>query len=274
MKPRFAAAPLFLAALVVHGAPANSNTDVHLRADRASPVIGQLRAGEEPVPATDALPNTPAGWMAVEVPGPFDVFVANADMTKALGVQAGAPLLLEPSAGAPVLASMMEGDSVEIMGLRGRWTQVRIQRDVVGYVLLDAIAPSPAPLASTPAPAPSLSIAPPPELVQAAQVPSTASMIGSPVTSGSLSNSATEPLPRTFQGKFASSQRPFMPRRPYDYQLNDDAGIRIAYVDLSRLMLTEQPENYLGRIVVVNGTAEYSDQARAIVIHAEGLILR
>jgi hypothetical protein len=90
----------------------------------------------------------------------------------------------------------------------------------------------------------------------------------------SLSDSGSSSLPRLFQGKFASSKRPFAPRRPYDYQLNDDAGVRYAYLDLSKLLLTDAIENYLDRVVVVYGTAKNVPGTKDIVIEIESLQLK
>jgi hypothetical protein len=274
MKRTFSALFFLLAGTSAHAAVLGQDVDVRLRPDSSAPVIARFLAGTEPTPAPSAIATTPAGWMAVEVPGPFDVFVANGDVTKTLAISDGATLLLAPSAGATVLATMIAGDPVEITGLRGRWTEVRVQRSVVGYLPVSAVpASSQASLpiaqpALQPAPAPmSPAPLPPPQ-------PSIASTIGSPVFSAPVASAATDPLPRIFQGRFASSQRPFTPRRPYEYQLNDDAGVRIAYVDLSGLMLTEQPDNYIGRVVVVSGLAENSADARSVVIHAETLVLR
>jgi hypothetical protein len=65
-----------------------------------------------------------------------------------------------------------------------------------------------------------------------------------------------------------------MPRRPYDYALNDDAGKRYAYLDLSRLLLGEEIEKYLDHGVVVFGAAKSTAEGRDIVIEVETLQLR
>ena len=80
-------------------------------------------------------------------------------------------------------------------------------------------------------------------------------------------------LPRQFAGWFVSTRRPFMPRRPYDYALNDDAGRRYTYLDLSKLLLTEQIEKYVGHKVVVFGRARPAG-GQDIVITVETLQLR
>jgi hypothetical protein len=61
-------------------------------------------------------------------------------------------------------------------------------------------------------------------------------------------------LARTFFGVVASTRNPLRPRRPYDFQLNDASGARIAFLDISRLMLTEQIEAFIDRPVTLFGT--------------------
>jgi len=81
-------------------------------------------------------------------------------------------------------------------------------------------------------------------------------------------------IPRSYQGKFVSSRRPFAPRRPYDYQINDDAGIRFAYLDLSKLMLTDSLEKYIDREVVVYGVARNVNDTKDIVVEVDTLQLK
>jgi hypothetical protein len=81
-------------------------------------------------------------------------------------------------------------------------------------------------------------------------------------------------LPRQFQGKFVSTRRPLAPKRPYDYQLNDDSGTRVGYIDVSKLLQTEQIDKYVGRTVVLYGTAKNDEVAKGVVIRAESLQLK
>ena len=81
-------------------------------------------------------------------------------------------------------------------------------------------------------------------------------------------------LPRLFQGKLASTYNPLRPRRPYDFQINDDQGSRYAYVDVSKLLATQQINKYVGITVVVYGTAQAIPGSKDMVIVAESLQLR
>jgi hypothetical protein len=65
-----------------------------------------------------------------------------------------------------------------------------------------------------------------------------------------------------------------MPKRPYDWQLDDASGKRIAYVDLSKLLLTDQIENYADHGVVVLGSLKPVKDTKDLVIFVEGLRLK
>lgn len=267
-----ALAALKLAAAVV-AAPLATTTAVHTKPDAASPAISFLKAGTEPVAAPDSVGTTPAGWLAIQLPGPFEGYVENKDLAKSLDVKPGAAIRLAPKADAGVLALAAQGDKIEITGLRGKWTQISLQKTLTGYVHLGGTAGYLPPIATAPAAAKSASPAP------IASSPVAPSVYGvatpgqaSPMVN--LGDGGSTTLPRQFAGRFVSTRRPFAPRRPYDYALNDDAGKRYAYLDISRLLLTEQIEKYIDRQVVVFGTARNAPDAKDIVIAIETLQLK
>lgn len=285
---------LFLAAAALAGAaglvaaPLSEAAAVHGKPDLASPVLTTLPAGTEPVTATTGYGVLPSGWIAVTLAGPHEVFVQNKDITKSLDVQPGATLHKEPKIESPVVAVAAEGDLTEIVGLRGRWTQLLLNKPLIGYVQISApvatdtqavaAAPSPPPPAATPAAAPATSPASAPTTAAApAPVPAVArgaAEPGQPAPVINLGDSGSSALPRLFQGRFVSTRNPFRPRRPYDYQLTDDSGQRFAYLDISKLLLTEQIEGYLDRTVVVYGAPKPVPGTRDIVIEVESLQLR
>ena len=267
MKTKLALFATWLAATAsLAAAPLTATTAVQTRPDDAAPVVSYLKAGTEPAPAaTAALANTPAGWMAVDLVGPFEAYVENKEIGKGLDVRPGASIHLQPKLDSGVLTTMEKGDKVEITGLRGKWTQVHFDKRLIGYIRLTGVASNivVAPVTdAAPAPAP------------LAPATSVAANPSQPAPMASLGDSGSSSLPRLFQGKFASSKRPFAPRRPYDYQINDDAGVRYAYLDLSKLLLTDAIENYLDRVVVVYGTAKNVPGTKDIVIEIESLQLR
>ena len=255
-------ATLLLAAPFASAAPLGEATGIRSRPDLGAPVIGQLKAGDEPVAAQGSAASAPAGWIAVEVPGPVDGFVSNADITKSLDVRVGAPIRQEASANGTVIANGEKGDVTHITGLRGRWTQVSIERKRIGYIRQRVIELD-ATTAATPAPtAPTLA------------APQRDKGPGRAVNSERTSAAPPATLARSFQGKFASTRRPLAPRRPYDFQVNDGTGERFAYVDVSRLTPAETMDKYLDRTVIVTGVTRYSNEAQGLVIEAENIVVK
>jgi len=267
MKTKIALLAAGLAAAAhLAAAPLTATTAVHVRPNEAAAVVSYLKAGSEPVAAAVVdFANMPAGWMAVELTGPFEAYVRNGDLEKSLNVRPGAPFHQQPDPESAVLTTMERGDKAEITGLRGKWTRMSLDKKIVGYIRLadppanPAIAPAQEPFAPAP-------------LAPAAY--GSAGSASQPATAVQPGESGASDLPRLFQGKFASSKRLFAPRRPYDYQLNDDDGIRYAYLDLSNLLLTDSIEKYTNHVVVVYGTMKTVPNTKEVVIVVESLQLR
>jgi hypothetical protein len=97
---------------------------------------------------------------------------------------------------------------------------------------------------------------------------------GRPAPMVNLGDGGSSTLPRQFQGKFVSTRNPFRPRRPFDWALNDDAGERYAYLDVSKLLLTEQLDKYVDHHVLVYGAAKAVPGGKDIVIEVESLQLQ
>jgi len=245
-------------ALPVRSAVLLQDTPVRARPESDAPVLARLSAGTEPQLVGADVALAPPGWRAVELPGPLTGFVANGDLTKTLEVREGAAIREEPSADGAVLANGRTDDVTEIFGIQGRWTQVRVSRRVIGYMRdPDSVV-----------------------LPGATQTPTTAAPlvdsggVGRVVAPSAAAASDETPISRTFQGRFVSTRRPLAPRRPYDYQVNDSNGQRVAFLNVSRLQQTQSMDPYLDREVIVSGLARYSPEVQAIVIEVERLDLR
>jgi hypothetical protein len=265
---------LLAASSALIAAPLTETTAIHTKPDSTSPTLSFFKAGSEPTPSPDSVASTPAGWMAVELPGPFEAYVANKDLMKSLDVLPGAPLTLAPKVGAAVLTTAAKGDKITITGLHGKWTQISLERKLIGYIPVSSVAGYLPPIATTAA-----SSAPPAAPAPFSPAPA------SPVAYGNgtpgraapmvnLGDGGSSSLPRQFSGKFVSTRRAFTPRRPYDWALNDDAGRRYAYLDVSKLLLTEQIEKYIDHSVVVYGAAKNASDGKDIVIEVESLQLK
>ncbi len=242
-----------LAAACLRAAPLTETTAVQSRPEASAPALAVLKAGTEPTPAAGV--TTPPGWLAVELSGSREAYVQNKDFLKNLDIRPGAPIRTAPKLSAPVLTTAEKGDSIEIIGLFGKWTQVKFTKKIVGYIQLAGVTPvAPTPvIAAAPAPAP-------------AAVNSNAP--------GHAFGTDANTLPRLLEGKVVSTRHPFTPRRPYDYQLNDASGSRLAYIDVSHLLLTMQMESYIDHIVDVYGTVKPMNNGNDLVIAAESLQLK
>lgn len=260
------------ASSLLSAVPLTEPTPVHLKPDSAAAAFTVLKAGTDAALASPQPANLPLGWAAVELAGPHEVYVQNKDITKSLDVRPGAELRQAPKADAPVLTLANAGETLDITGLHGRWTQLKLTRPLIGYIKVSAAT---LPLASTPRPAVTESaaapapLAPPP--VRAAAQGAAAGEVSAPV---SLGDSGGDAVPRIFQGRFISTRSPFRPRRPYDWALADESGSRFAYLDVSRLLQTEPIENYTGRTVAVLGAARPVPGTKDFVILVESLQLR
>jgi hypothetical protein len=250
---RLSTAVLLLAAPLA-AAPLMETTAIHAQPDAATPAIGYLKAGTEATAAANA--SAPQGWMAIELPGPHEAYVNNNDFSKSLDVHPGAAIRLMPRADAPILTTMQEGDKTEITGLRSGWTQIKLSKTVIGYI--DVGGSSSAPRAAA-APPP---IVPPAPLTMAAGQP--APVIGSGPASA---------LPHTFQGLLVETKRFLLvgPRRDYDYQLNNTEDKRVAFLDVSKVLATQNMERYLDQLVTVSGVLKQTTDGKNLVIEVENL---
>jgi|GEM_PF-202374 len=288
INPRFLVALMTFAASL-GAAPLTSSTAVHSRPDASAPTIATLSAGTEPTPAVGIALPLSSGWSAIELPGSHEAYIQNKDLQKDLEVRPGAAFRSAPKLDAPVISSKEAGDEVQITGYHGKWTKVNVTKKVVGYIqgwsaggssaVANASGAKPAATSMAPAPAPA---APAKPVASAPFSPAP----GAPaaVSSGgpghatqmvNLGDGGSASLPRLFQGKFVSTKSLLRPRRPYDYQLNDSAGERYAYLDISRLLQTEQIDKYVDHTVTVYGTAKpVSSGSKDIVVEVESLQLR
>lgn len=271
-----------LAASSLAAAPLPKTTAVHAKPNASSPAIAVLNAGTEPVLATNGEP-APDGWTAVELAGPHEVYVQSKDILKSLDVRPGASFYTAPKIDSAILTTMSKGDVAEISGLHGRWTQIKLQKKVVGYIGDDNVT-SPVAAYPTAVNANTLSgVNAPVTLAQrsgSASAPMASSPVqvytgpgqAAPATAGSatLSPAAAAALPRMFEGTFVPAKR-FLAYKPYDYQLNDRVGERYAFLDVSRLSKADPVDKYMNRVVTVYGTAKAIENTKDIVIEVDSI---
>lgn len=275
MKPESLALLLALAgvhALAADPAPAPAAVPAPVPAERlaadaavfaapsaSAPILARLKAGASLTPAPG---EAPLGWRRVEVTGPFEAYARSRDITKGLEVRVGADLHAAPRADAPVLTTAAEGDKADVIGLAGGdWCQIRLEKTLVGFIAVGETANRPSATArpALPAAVPTRPADPGPAAP------------GRPAQFGGSSAD----LPRTFQGQLSAAARPiFNPNPPYDYQLTDADGRRIAYLDLRRVVLNVRLASLVGRSVTVTGTLRDTVEGKDLVIAAESLQVR
>jgi len=266
---------LLLAAPSLHSAPLGATTAVQTQPDPSAPAITFLSAGTEPFPAGDVA-APPSGWVAVSVPGPFQAYVENKSLNKALDVIPGSPIYLAPNSDSGVLETAQKGDRIVITGLRGKWTQLRLEKSLVGY-----IHPGPLPAAARAQPSPQSGPEPGVALADVPVLPASPAQPPGPPTTApgkpaaeAAAGQAGGTLTRTLEGRFVSSKSFFAPQPPYDWQLNDPAGARRAYLDAGRLLLTDQIDKYIDHDVSVYGAVKPVPGTKDIVVVVESLQIR
>lgn len=250
-------ATLLFAALTLAGRaePLPATTAILTQPDPEAPTLGYLKAGAEPVSAAAA----PEGWIAVSVAGPFDLYARTSDLTKGLEVKAGTALRNAPKPDGTILAYAQKGDKTEITGLVGSWVQLKLSRPIIGYVH-----PSPLPPVASAAPAPVQSA----PLTEAAPAPSGA-QVGHAAPEGSSVGA-----PRVFMGRFTATRKLLLPKKPFAWELRDAGGSRIAYLDVTKLLVTEQVEDFAGHEVEVSGPVAAVPGTKDVVVTVENLQLK
>ncbi|WP_438482090.1 SH3 domain-containing protein [Oleiharenicola lentus] len=239
-----------------------TDTAVFIQTDAKSPIIARLKAGALIVPVGEA----PAGWKRIEVAGPFDAYVNNRDVTKSLDVREGASIHSAPSKDSPVMTIAQPGDKTELVGLANSdWALIKLDKPLQGFIAVGATA-------NTPSTAkPIFNVTTPPPASTSVTVASSTPVTTPGRPAAASANNAD--LARVLTGKFVVAKRLLNLNPPYDYQLMDSSGRRLAYIDTKRLLLTDKLEAYIDRSITVTGTWRNTLDGKDLVIAAESLKL-
>jgi len=241
-------ATILVAAAALRAEPLTRDATVYARPEPSATVLKVLPAGTDPIPAVAPSEPAPAGWLAVEVAGPRELFVSNNDVGKNLDVNVGAFFYLRPDRRSPVVATMQPGDQAELLNLAGDFTSFTVQKPIVGYIKLASS------VATVPA------------------APTRPVIVTGPAATGDIGRAA---MPRFYEGRFAATQNFLAYKHPYNFQLIDSTGNRFAYLDISRLLLTDKVDLFLDRVVIIYGTARTLNQeGTKRVIEVESLHLK
>lgn len=264
---------LFVSVLAVRADTLTTAAPAYASPSAEAPILGTAQIGSRLVTSP-----APSGWQAVEIAGPHTVFVTEKDTLKNFQVRPGAAYYATPQPDAPVIGLAGDQDPAVFADIVGRYNKFSLNKPLVAYVRVAVTPVTPV----TPAPQAFVPVSPTP----AAPLPTTSSddMSGtlredipasSPAAAGRTAELGEPGLARTFFGTVASTRHPLRPRRPFDFQLIDAGGSRIAYLDVSRLMLTERVEAFIDRPVSLFGLAEpLGVSGNEIVIRVETLKLQ
>ncbi len=251
MNLRFLLLGLFLlATAALRAEPLSRDATVYARPEPSATVLKVLPAGTEAVPAANPAEPAPAGWMAVEATGTYILYADNKDVGKNLDVRTGAFLYLRADRRSPVVATMQPGDRAEFVDIAGsEFTSYRVEKTLVGYIKL------PSTISHVPA-APTR-----PQIV-----------VSGPAATGEIGRAG---MPRFYEGRFAATQNFLAYKHPYNFQLVDSTGNRFAYLDVSRLLLTDKIDVFVDRVVIIYGTVRTLNQdGTKRVIEVESLHLK
>jgi len=297
---------LFAAGLALRAAPPFvSDRLIYEFPNTIYKITGTLAAGTEPLRPSRGLYmiDAPEGWIPVGVDTSQDCWVRDNDLDKELNIKPGTLLRAAPSADAAVTGTMGPGqdDVSDLRDMRGRWALMRYTKRTTGYIQtqVENIAPasssavvatatitvtdtatssasaiSPETLAALlhPQPASQSQTQPQPQTSQsqnASATPASATPANTAATTATAATTTPPPMPRSFEGTLATTRLAFVTRRPYEYQLNDSAGGRFAYLDLSAMTTTQRPETLEGKTVIIYGTMLPVPGTKDIVIKVE-----
>lgn len=256
--------------LLTAASTASANRPVHLRPDSSSPVIGTLNEGDLPVASADPVELTQeqrqAGWEAISYLDDFRGFVRRNDVGKDLDVKPGAPVYLSAGADADrIITHAAANELFEVERLTGDWIELSFRKPVTGFVQSSSAAPLPTAQAEV------LEA----EAVVMEDLPAPEVKAASPAAAAVTSRDGVpvDGLQRLYEGRLARS-RSFLGRQPpYPFQIMDQSGNRIAYLDLNKLLITTPIDRFLDRGFQFYGKAEPIEGRRDFVIRVEHMRL-
>lgn len=247
--------------------------DVHLRPSNDAPVIGELEPGDELRSPRERVVLGPSqerdGWRAVAYRGDLRGFVPRQSLTKDLEVRTGSPIYHERESSSDLVITEVERDDVVNVGrLSGDWADVRFRKSVPGFIRYEPSSDS------EDSDAEELE-----EPVEEAVFEDEPRQRGEPVRDTGPAITSRSAIPtdgstRLFQG-YLSEPRSFLGRKhPYSYQVVTERGNRIAYLDLSRLLITTPLDTLIHYQFEFFGRAEEIEDRREFVIRVENMRLK
>lgn len=217
------------------------------------------------------------GWLFAEFASPRTVYVPNASIGKDLQPVEAALFFAEPNPNAEVLGTYRSGDPIEIVD-SGNWWTLRTEAPLPVYFILPAaatpVAIESSPAISTPEPAavetatanpsPALADAPAPSAVEPVLTP----IIDVPAANSAAQSTtpATTPgsdVPAIFEGTLVRVKAKWGIWRPrFPYAIEDDRGRRIAWVDVSQVIVPGSLSDFVDQPVSIIGNRVFDAKSK------------
>lgn len=249
---------------------------VHLQPTTESPVIGAvaedafLIAPADPVDLSDR--EREEGWEAISFLDDFNGFVKRSNLSKDLEVTSGSRVYTAAAEDSDsVITRAGENDIFEVERLSGNWAEVSFRKPVTGFILADDGNPAPREAADEIDDSEALEEVAAIDDVELAEEEAQPEQHADERQRPASRRSAVSSngMLRSFQGQLSEPRTFFGRKPPYPFQIVDSSGSRIAYVDLSKLLITTPMEHFLGRPYEFYGKAEPIEGRRDFVIRVE-----
>jgi hypothetical protein len=226
----------------------------------------------QPTPVLDEA-KAALGWHFADFSGETEGYVPDAKIGKDLLPVDNTIIYSGPSESSSVLGVYQFGQDLEVIDT-GIWWKVRFSGGFPVYFLLDEPAPLPAVTAAAAAPVE----AAPPVIEEAPLVVTDApAAVAATTLPALLDDTDDNPRPgvigQSYHGTFKRSQKHlglFAPKAPY--YLEDAGGDRIAWVDVSEIVIPGSIKDFLDEQVIIHG--ERSRLKSDWIIHAQNMRLK
>lgn len=249
-----------------------ADIELHLAADSQSRQLESISLDDprlgQPTPVMDEA-KAALGWHFADFSGTVEGYVQDAKIGKDLLPVDNTLIHASPSSDSRVLSVYRFGDDLEVVDT-GVWWKIRFTGTFPVYFVLDTPPPLPAVTGTADvvaAPAPVIETAP----VAAAQAPAIVSTV--PLPSDEMEAPRPGAIGQRYDGIFRRSKKRFgllKPRSPYF--LEDASGDRIAWLDVSEIVLPGPINAFLDEPVVIHG--ERSRIKSDWMIHARNMRLK
>ena len=236
------------------------SSEVRLNPSHDAPVLLVLPAGTIITPLTDTtrppeMDPAPEGWWAIHHFGPYHGYVSNDEVLKDFTVGTGVTVYLEPAFDAGMLALIGAGDDAEVISVTGEWSRIVIRKTISGYVASVPPGPDESPPAA-------------PKITETVESPV---IVPEPLPPVLTSFPSSAMPPRLFSGRLERTRRIFGRGPLQDYQLIDDQGHILAYLEVRTLLTTEPVEKFVGQKVNVFGVPRKPEGSKVIILKVESL---